>query len=43
MALISQDARTTAIKLAEKTGYIEIAHQADFQTVFSEFLLFPEN
>ncbi|MHC5084615.1 MAG: ASKHA domain-containing protein [Planctomycetota bacterium] len=43
MALISQDARTTAIKLAEKTDYIEIAHQADFQTVFSEFLLFPEN
>ncbi|MHC5118358.1 MAG: ASKHA domain-containing protein, partial [Planctomycetota bacterium] len=43
MALISQDARTTAIKLAETTDYIEIAHQADFQTVFSEFLLFPEN
>ena len=43
MALISQDARIMAIKLAEKTDYIEIAHQADFQTVFSEFLLFPEN
>jgi uncharacterized 2Fe-2S/4Fe-4S cluster protein (DUF4445 family) len=42
MALASQDARSTAIKLAEKIDYIEIAHQADFQTVFSEFLLFPE-
>ena len=43
MALISQDARIMAIKLAEETDYIEIAHQADFQTLFSEFLLFPEN
>ena len=43
MALISQDARKMAKKLAEKIDYVEIAHQADFQMIFSEFLLFPEN
>jgi len=40
--LISQDARKMAKKLAQKMDYVEIAHQADFQMVFSEFLLFPE-
>jgi len=43
MALISHNARKMAKKLAEKIDYVEIAHQADFQMVFSEFLLFPEN
>ncbi|RKY08815.1 MAG: metal-binding protein [Planctomycetota bacterium] len=43
MALISQDARKMAKKLAEKIDYVEIAHQTEFQMVFSEFLLFPEN
>ena len=43
MALISQNARKIAKKLAEKIDYLEIAHQADFQMVFSEFLIFPEN
>jgi len=42
MALISRDARKMAKKLAEKIDYVEIAHQTDFQMVFSEFLLFPE-
>jgi uncharacterized 2Fe-2S/4Fe-4S cluster protein (DUF4445 family) len=42
MALISHNARKTAKKLAKKIDYMEIAHQADFQMVFSEFLLFPE-
>jgi uncharacterized 2Fe-2S/4Fe-4S cluster protein (DUF4445 family) len=43
MALISQDMRIMAKKLADKIDYLEIAHQADFQMIFSEFLLFPEN
>ena len=43
MALISQNTRKTAKITAEKINYVEIAHQADFQMVFSEFLLFPEN
>ena len=43
MALVSRDARKMAKKLAEKIDYVEIAHQADFQMLFSEFLLFPEN
>ncbi|MHC5000171.1 MAG: ASKHA domain-containing protein, partial [Planctomycetota bacterium] len=42
MALLSQNARKMANNLAEKIEYVEIAHQADFQMVFSEFLLFPE-
>ena len=42
MALVSQNARKMAKDLAEKIDYVEIAHQADFQMVFSEFLLFPE-
>ena len=43
MALISQKARKMAKKLAEKIDYMEIAHQTEFQMVFSEFLLFPES
>ena len=42
MALVSRHAREIAKKLAEKIDYMEIAHQADFQMVFSEYLLFPE-
>jgi uncharacterized 2Fe-2S/4Fe-4S cluster protein (DUF4445 family) len=42
MALVSQNAREMAKKLAERIDYVEIAHQANFQMVFSEFLLFPE-
>lgn len=43
MALISQDARKMAKHLAKSIDYVEIAHRADFQMVFSEFLVFPEN
>jgi uncharacterized 2Fe-2S/4Fe-4S cluster protein (DUF4445 family) len=42
MALVSQNARRMAKELAEKIDYLEIAHQAEFQMVFSEYLLFPE-
>lgn len=42
MVLISQRARNLAIDLAQKIKYIEIAHQSEFQIVFSEFLMFPE-
>lgn len=42
MALISQDARTLAKHLAKKINYVEIAHEAEFQMVFSEYLMFPE-
>lgn len=43
MTLVSQNARKMAKKLAEKIDYVEIAYQTNFQMVFSEFLLFPEN
>jgi uncharacterized 2Fe-2S/4Fe-4S cluster protein (DUF4445 family) len=42
MALISQDARISAKHLAKKIDYVEIAHEAEFQTFFSEYLMFPE-
>lgn len=42
MALISQDGRKSANHFAKKIAYLEIAHEAEFQTAFSEFLLFPE-
>ena len=42
MVLASQSARNLAIKLAQKIEYLEIAHQSEFQMVFSEYLLFPE-
>ncbi|MEN8126526.1 MAG: ASKHA domain-containing protein [Planctomycetota bacterium] len=43
MALISRKARKMAKELAEKIDYLEVAHQTEFQMIFSEFLLFPEN
>lgn len=42
MALVSRSARTLVNKLAEKIDYVEIAHQTEFQMIFSECLLFPE-
>jgi len=42
MVLISRQARESAMKLAKTIQYLEIAHQVEFQTVFSESLLFPE-
>ena len=42
MALISQPARKIAEKLAKTINYLEIAHQTEFQMIFSECLLFPE-
>ena len=42
MALLSRDARVLANNLAREIDYLEIAHEAEFQTIFSEFLLFPE-
>ncbi|MBW2409997.1 MAG: DUF4445 domain-containing protein, partial [Deltaproteobacteria bacterium] len=42
MALLSHDARMQTSQLAQEIDYLEIAHHADFQMVFSEFLLFPE-
>jgi uncharacterized 2Fe-2S/4Fe-4S cluster protein (DUF4445 family) len=42
MALISQNARQLASRLAKEIHYVEIAHQAEFQMVFSEFLVFPD-
>jgi uncharacterized 2Fe-2S/4Fe-4S cluster protein (DUF4445 family) len=42
MVLISRQARESAMKLAKEIQYLEIAHQIEFQTVFSESLLFPE-
>ena len=42
MTLISRDARTLADQLAKKITYVEIAHEAEFQMVFSEYLMFPE-
>lgn len=42
MALINLLERKTADDLAQKIEYLEIAHQLEFQMVFSECLLFPE-
>lgn len=42
MVLISQNARKLAYDLAKNIRYVEIAHQSEFQTVFSDFLVFPE-
>lgn len=42
MALISRDARRLADQLAKKINYVEIAHEAEFQMLFSEYLIFPE-
>ena len=42
MVLVSRSARNLAKKLARKIEYLEIAHQSEFQMVFSECLIFPE-
>ena len=42
MILVSQNARLLARDLAKKINYVEIAHQPEFQMLFSEFLVFPE-
>ena len=42
MALISQPVWKIAEQLATEINYLEIAHQAEFQMIFSECLLFPE-
>lgn len=42
MALISRHVRKTAIDFSRQFEYLEIANQPDFQTIFSNFLLFPE-
>ncbi len=42
MVLTSRSARNLAKKLAQKIEYLEIAHQSEFQMVFSECLFFPE-
>jgi len=42
MTLISRDARRLANLLAKKITYVEIAHEAEFQMFFSEYLVFPE-
>lgn len=42
MVLISQKARRLANDIARNINYIEIAHQAEFQSVFSDSLFFPE-
>jgi len=43
MALTSQPSRKIAEQLATKINYLEIAHQTEFQMIFSECLLFPES
>jgi uncharacterized 2Fe-2S/4Fe-4S cluster protein (DUF4445 family) len=40
MILLSSDCRTQAKKLARKIEYVEIAHQPDFQDVFTESMGF---
>ena len=42
LALVSQEARKIASRIAREINYLEIAHEAEFQMVFSEYLLFPE-
>ena len=41
MALVSEQYRQAAGKLARKIQYVEIANQPRFQDVFAEALLFP--
>jgi uncharacterized 2Fe-2S/4Fe-4S cluster protein (DUF4445 family) len=41
MALLSQNYRTQAKKLARKIEYIEIAHEKDFELVFTDSMSFP--
>lgn len=43
MVLTSQKARKLASDLSRQINYIEIAHQTEFQVLFSEFMMFPEN
>ena len=42
MVLAGRSARQFANQLAQKIEYLEIAHQTEFQMIFSECLLFPE-
>ena len=42
LMLTSRSSRQIAEQLAQKIEYLEIAHQKDFQEVFSECLLFPQ-
>ncbi len=42
MTLVSRAARNLAKQMAQKMEYMEIAHQSEFQMVFSECLFFPE-
>ena len=42
IAIISQNGRKMAKHLAREINYVEIAHEAEFQMFFSEFLMFPE-
>lgn len=41
MVLVSRKARRRAEELAREVKYLEIAHQAEFQTLFSDSMLFP--
>jgi len=41
MLLISRKCRTQAEKLARKIKYVEIAHEEDFESVFTDSILFP--
>ncbi|MGA1980011.1 MAG: ASKHA domain-containing protein [Sedimentisphaerales bacterium] len=41
MLLISHHCRTQAKKLARKIKYIEIAHEKEFEPVFTDLMLFP--
>jgi uncharacterized 2Fe-2S/4Fe-4S cluster protein (DUF4445 family) len=41
MILISQKCRTQAGKLARKIQYVEIAHEKEFESVFTDSMLFP--
>jgi len=40
MALLSAECRQMAVELARKIEYVEIAHEADFQMVFADSLMF---
>lgn len=42
LILTSRPTRKTAEQLAQQIKYLEIAHQKEFQEVFSECLLFPQ-
>jgi uncharacterized 2Fe-2S/4Fe-4S cluster protein (DUF4445 family) len=41
MVLLNQKCRTQAKKLARKIEYIEIAHEKDFESVFTDSMSFP--